>query len=105
MPRNKLTKASGYWLFMHELQKNMGHRGPFRPFAARWDHLWLEKTAGEKQEWKDRAQTVKQELGEYSDRYVPLDRALKKYPNDSQETERLIQERIHSIHRILDQTT
>jgi hypothetical protein len=105
MPKSKkVTKASGYWLYMNDLMKNMGHRGEFRPFALRWDHLWVRLSDAEKQEWKARAKTVKTEVGEYYNRYLPLERILKKTRHDEQETEYLIRERMVSIHRILDLT-
>ena len=106
MPKynKKVTKANGYWLYMNDLMKNMGHRGEFRPFAARWDHLWVRLTDFEKQEWKIRAQTVKRDVGEYYNRYLPLERLLKKTVNDEQENEYLVRERMLSIHRILEET-
>ena len=104
MPNKKVTKANAYWVFMNDLQQRMEHRGPFRPFAARWDHLWLQMTDAEKQQWKERARTIKQEVVEYNDRYLPLDRALKKGYNDTDQSQRLVKKRIESIHRFLDQT-
>ena len=100
----KLTKATGYWLFMNNLMREKDYRGQFRPFAARWDHLWQLMTAAEKQEWKDRANTIKHEVGEYRGRYLPLERALKRGYHDEDESQRLVVERALSIDRILDLT-
>jgi hypothetical protein len=61
-------------------------------------------TPAEKQEWKDRANTVKHEVGEYRGRYLPLERALKRGNNDEEESQWLIGERALSINRILELT-
>jgi hypothetical protein len=100
--KTTISKANGYWLFMNHGMRVMKYSGPFRPFAAHYDHLWQALSAAEKQEWKDRAQSLKDSSVVYNQVYLGVEKALKKNQNTPAATQSLLKDRSRAIERMLE---
>ena len=72
-----ITRASGYWVFMHILMEQLGYQGPFKKFAEDHDSEWLYLSNEDKKVWKDKAEDIRLSAV-YQKLYIPLEKKLKK---------------------------